>query len=389
MLFLSDCIISSQLNTHTTHLPVELRAKNTVKAEVKAKHPPEVIELSSDIDSSEEVQVLSEPGPLRNTVKQSIGKHTLQSASIRLNTKKSTKPGKSSGLSNQTKEYLSKKKKLFDVAADPKQNAPVTIRCELFLQSDTGRKTGTRVPMQSRAFQQSEVCWIVESEHTESTNIWHHRYSTLSFSNLSRCSANRMACGAKFSRDVPSKGQSNITMILMKRSNQDHLSSCSAGDRAVNFTFKNDSDIPIKWRSLTVGEFWSKTEAAGIYLKPADIKHKTLTLAILVPLPAVSVIRLFRSLVLMSLIHIQSSDSEYEAASVSSSAKRKRRKSSPRMSASVVKREKLEFEDFKDNIIAKTEPTELQMKGTTKLYSKGDILIFFTNRCDHSIPCQS
>lgn len=80
---------------------------------------------------------------------------------------------------------------------------------------------------------------------------------------------------------------------MQNRSDHDHLSSYSTGDRAVNFTFKNDCDIPIKWHDMTVGEFWSKTEAAGIYLKPDDIKHKTLTLAMLVPLPAVSLIRPF------------------------------------------------------------------------------------------------
>lgn len=160
-----------QLNIPTTRLPIEPRTTKGTKAEVKAKRPPskpDVIEISSDIDagySSEEVQELSAPGPLRETVNRSIGKHKLQSASIRLNTKKTTESGHSSGLKNQTKEYLSKKKKLFAAAADPKKNEPVTIRCELFLQSDTGRKTGTRVPLQIRAFQQSEVRLTVDSEY--------------------------------------------------------------------------------------------------------------------------------------------------------------------------------------------------------------------------------
>ena len=99
-------------------------------------------------------------------------------------------------------------------------------------------------------------------------------------------------------------------------------SNAEVGDQAVNFMFKNDCDILIKWHDMMVGEFWLKTGC--ICLKPADIKHKMLALAILVPLPAVSFIRKFITLHLKANI-IQHSDNEHEEASTLISAKWKKK----------------------------------------------------------------
>lgn len=144
-------------------------SSKTVKAEVqkaKAKYSElesNTIVISSDVEenySSDDIEELANHGPLRDAVNESVGKHKRQSAGIRLKTKKTTvtELGHSSCMKGQTKEYLDKKKKLFATAADPKKNTPITVRCELFLQSKTGRKTGPQVPLQIRSFQQSEVC---------------------------------------------------------------------------------------------------------------------------------------------------------------------------------------------------------------------------------------
>lgn len=88
-----------------------------------------------------------------------------------------------------------------------------------------------------------------------------------------------MVCGARYSQAVHLKGEDisqhqHIGYLLTPVN--------STGSHAVHFTFKNDSDIPIKWREMTLGEFWLKIESAGIYLKPADVKNKSLSLAMLV-----------------------------------------------------------------------------------------------------------
>ena len=58
------------------------------------------------------------------------------------------------------------------LTTDPESNAPITFRCELFLPNDTGKtQVGTRVPLQSRGFQQSEVSILVSSTFWTVLNV--------------------------------------------------------------------------------------------------------------------------------------------------------------------------------------------------------------------------
>lgn len=114
-----------------------------------------MIEIPSDgdLDYSSDIQELSEIGPIRS----SIAKHKAVASQIRLK----TKPVGYTGLTSKTKAYLENKKNAFIMGADPKKNAPITFRCELWLQTENGRKSGTRIPMESRAFQQCEVQFLL------------------------------------------------------------------------------------------------------------------------------------------------------------------------------------------------------------------------------------
>jgi hypothetical protein len=109
-----------------------------------------VIEILSELENSSDIEVINGPGPV---LRDRINKHKVEASKIRL----TAKPVSSSGLPARTNDYIKRKKDAHNTATDPKSNAPITFRCELFLQKDTGKKVGTRVPMQSRGFQQSEV----------------------------------------------------------------------------------------------------------------------------------------------------------------------------------------------------------------------------------------
>jgi hypothetical protein len=109
-----------------------------------------VIEILSELENSSDIEVINGPGPV---LCDHINKHKAEASKIRL----TAKPVSSTGLLTRTKDYVKCKKDAHNAATDPKNNAPITFRCELFLQNDTGKKIGTRVPMQSRGFQQSEV----------------------------------------------------------------------------------------------------------------------------------------------------------------------------------------------------------------------------------------
>lgn len=112
----------------------------------------DVIEIHSDANNSSDIEEVKHPAPV---LRDAVNKHKNEASKIRLNTKPS-----SSGLPAKTKDYVKRKKDAHSAAADPKKNAPITFRCELFLQNETGKKIGTRVPMQSRGFQQSEVSFL-------------------------------------------------------------------------------------------------------------------------------------------------------------------------------------------------------------------------------------
>jgi hypothetical protein len=48
--------------------------------------------------------------------------------------------------------------------------------------------------------------------------------------------------------------------------------------------FKNQIDIPNKWREYTVGQFWKIESAAkGTFFKPGEVNQKIALLAMLVP----------------------------------------------------------------------------------------------------------
>jgi len=70
-------------------------------------------------------------------------------STVRLTTKSSTPP--------KTKEWVKRKKAAHIAGTDPKKYALIMFKCELFLQTATGKRSGTRVPMQCRGFQHSEV----------------------------------------------------------------------------------------------------------------------------------------------------------------------------------------------------------------------------------------
>lgn len=120
---------------------------NLVETPKKQRIHEEVIEI---LESDREVDIvsLSSPPPLRDT----INKHKARASEIRLNTKPA-----GNGLSEKSKDWLNKRKEATANAADPKKNGPITFRCDLFLHSASGKRTGTRVPAQSRGFQQTDV----------------------------------------------------------------------------------------------------------------------------------------------------------------------------------------------------------------------------------------
>lgn len=100
-----------------------------------------------------------------------------------------------------------------------------------------------------------------------------------------QCSMSRVVCGQNCTKTKYSLCKSRLDLTVLAINADTPIFQLSDGDlkRAVNFTFKNDTAIPRKWLSLTVGEFWAKADAAGIYFKPADIKAKVVTLLMLVP----------------------------------------------------------------------------------------------------------
>ena len=112
-----------------------------------------VIEIDSDKGYSSDIQEIGSPVPV---LRDSVNRHKQSASEFRLN----TKPASSSDIPAKSKEWLKRKKDAHAAAVDPKKMGPVMFRCDLFLQTQTGKKTGTRVPMQSRGFQQSDVCSI-------------------------------------------------------------------------------------------------------------------------------------------------------------------------------------------------------------------------------------
>ena len=114
---------------------------------------PSVIETLSEPENSSNIEEVNGPGPV---LRDHVNKHKTEAAKIRL----TTKPSSALGLPARTKDYVKCKKEAYNAASDQKNNAPITFWCELSLQTDTGKKVGTHVPMQSRGFQQLEVSFL-------------------------------------------------------------------------------------------------------------------------------------------------------------------------------------------------------------------------------------
>ena len=106
----------------------------------------EVIEIDSDGGNSSDIQEFKRPNAV---LSDSVNKHKTEASTVRLTTKSSTPP--------KTKEWVKRKKAAHIAGTDPKKYALIMFKCELFLQTATGKRSGTRVPMQCRGFQHSEV----------------------------------------------------------------------------------------------------------------------------------------------------------------------------------------------------------------------------------------
>lgn len=160
----------------------------------------QVIEIdgsSAAEEGSDGIKVILDVGP---ALLARVKKHQKEATGIRL----TTKPTPSLSLTAKSNEWVGKKKAAYKAASDPAKNAPITFKCDLFLHNRNGRKSGTRAPMQSRAFQQSEVVIsIIDINNTYSHPI---RKSIQSLQSLSTCLTRPMEYGVNYFRAGPFAG---------------------------------------------------------------------------------------------------------------------------------------------------------------------------------------
>lgn len=119
----------------------------------KSKSDKNIIEVDGDSDtgglngSDSEVQEVTEMDALQAKIKQ----NRKAASQIRLT------PKVEGDLPGRTTDFL----KLRDSSrkrTDPSKTSSILFKVDLFLLKPMGKKTGTRVPMQSRSFQFEDVC---------------------------------------------------------------------------------------------------------------------------------------------------------------------------------------------------------------------------------------
>lgn len=145
------CILS--LFFELTHWLIITDSPQGAAAKGKSKVQPSPITKKTACDVIELDSSDSEVVETRIVLNDRINKNKAESNTIRLTTKPE-------GLPEKTKSYLTKKSQLY-ANVEAKKTTMVTFRCELYLQTVSGKRTGTRCPMQSRGFHSNEVCSAV------------------------------------------------------------------------------------------------------------------------------------------------------------------------------------------------------------------------------------